>query len=320
MNQAVKTADKLTDRERLTILATHAINVEKDNPKSIEYTKKLIELYPDDPVYHNNLGVIYERSGKFIEALEEYKTTVRINPDLVIAYGGILFIYLEKLGRADSAFIWADKLISDNPQNIWGYFYQGLAYISIDSIAKAEKAFEKGREVDPYFVLNLYNLAHIYRLQRRYKEAIRILERIQEIDKNQYGSNYDLGINYLLMGNRQEADRYFSAYKKIVKEEWTKKWPNDPGIYLVLATLTARLGDMDSSKLMLQKAIEIDSTNHKRFSEVLSAQGRIPEALDELEKTLENGYRELFWLKLNPDWQPLHYDVRFRNMLDKYFK
>ena len=77
---------------------------------------------------------------------------------------------------------------------------------------------------------------------------------------------------------------------------------------------------MESSEQMLRKASEIDSALHIEFSEVLSVQGKMPEALDELEKALEGGYRKLFWLKLNPDWQPLQYDIRFRDLLDKYFR
>jgi hypothetical protein len=80
------------------------------------------------------------------------------------------------------------------------------------------------------------------------------------------------------------------------------------------------MGDFELSRQMLQKAIGMDSTIHERAAEVLCLQGKIPEALDELEKALKNGYRRLYWLKLNPEWQAMRYDVRFRDLLDKYFR
>ena len=320
LNQAVKSVNKLTERERLNILAIHAIHVENDMPEFIKYTTRLTELYPDDPVYHNNLGYSYEKSGKFEPALEEYKAAVKINPDLVVTYGGIIWIYLQNFVNLDSAMVWTRKLISDTPQNVWGYFYLGLTYISLDSIALAATAFEQAREVDPYFILNLYDLSHTYRLQGRFKEAIRILERIPEINRNEDAVNYNLGTVYQLMGNAQEAKKYYSRYKKIIVEEWPKKYPDDAGKYIALASVTARLGEMDTSRIMLRKAIEKDSTLHDQFSHVLCLQGRITEALDELEKAFANGYRELYWLKLHPDWQVLQYDVRFRNLLDRYFR
>jgi len=71
---------------------------------------------------------------------------------------------------------------------------------------------------------------------------------------------------------------------------------------------------------MLQKVMAVDSTLHERFAELLCLQGKVPEALDEVEKALEKGYRDLTWLKINPDYFALQYDVRFRKLLDDYFK
>jgi uncharacterized protein HemY len=87
-----------------------------------------------------------------------------------------------------------------------------------------------------------------------------------------------------------------------------------------LAAAAARLNDYETSNQMLQKAIEIDSTLHYRFAEVLCLQGKIPDAIDQLEKAFKNGYRNLIALKENPDLKILYYDVRFRNLMDKYFE
>ena len=95
-----------------------------------------INLYPDDPVAHNNLGWYYHSSGQFEEALNEYKAAVRINRNMALTYSGILWIYLEKLGKPDSALVWAEKMISDNPENVWGYINKGAAWICLDSLKK----------------------------------------------------------------------------------------------------------------------------------------------------------------------------------------
>jgi tetratricopeptide (TPR) repeat protein len=207
--------------------------------------------------------------------------------------------------------------------------------LSLDDIEKAEIAYQRAREIDPYFLTNQYDLAHAFNIQGRYKEAIRILERIIEnskngsstyfesiiaSDQNDPSAYYDLGINYQAMGNQEEARKFFSIYKNIVIEEWMKKRPNNAVTFIAIGNVTAHLGDIEFSKEMLQKAKDIDSTLHERFAEVLCVQGNIPEALYEMEKALDNGFRNLLWLKLNPDLQILHNDARFRNLLGKYFK
>lgn len=335
LNQAVKHVDNLTDKEKYGILAFYAINVENNNIKGIGYAKTLTELYPDDPAYRNNLGWYYQKSGQFEEALKEYKTAVRINPNQTITFGGIIWVYLEKLGKPDSALTWAEKMISANPQNAWGYYYLGSAWLSLDNIEKAEIAYQRAREINPYFLTNQYDLAHAYNIQGRYKEAVRILEKI--LENNQNGSSayferilessqnepsayYYLGINYQAMGNREEARKYFSIFKKIATEEWMKKRPNDAGTYIAIGDVAAHLGDIEFSKEMLQEARDIDSTLHERFAEVLCVQGNIPEALYEIEKALDNGFRNLLWFKLNPDLQILHNDARYKSLIDKYFR
>jgi tetratricopeptide (TPR) repeat protein len=320
LKQAIKSINNLTEREKLGILAFHAVNVDKDLPKGIEYTKMRIGLYPDDPLAHNNLGWYYQNSGWFEEALKEYKEAVRINPNMVLTYGAILWIYLEKLGKADSGLVWSEKMISDNPQNAWGYINRGSAWLCIDSLKKAEIAFEKARQISPDIILNLFRLAHAFRIQGRYNDAIGILKKIPELNQNEASAYYDLGVNYQAMGNQEEARKHFNRFKKIITAEWVKKWPNDAGTYTAIGAVSARLGEMESSQQMLRKAIDIDSTLHESFAEVLCLQGKVPEALNQLEKAFNKGYRNLFWLKLTSDLQILQFDIRFHDLMNKYFK
>ena len=319
LSQAAKSVDKLTERERLAILTFHALNVEKNIPKGIEYAKMRIELYPDDAAARNNLGWLYMTSGKYEEALKEYKATVRIFPDMPLTYGGIEWIYLEKLGRIDSAMIWVKKMMKDNPANVWGYFYLGSVYLGLDSLLQAETAFRKAYEINPDFFFNTYRLAHTYRLIGRYDEAIDILKKVRESNQDETSAMYDLGINYQSMGNKKEAMKYYSDYRKIALEDWLKTYPNMPETYLAIGTVAARMGDFESSRKALQKAIEIDSTKHEKFAELLCLQGKIPEAIDETKKALENGYRDIVWLKINPDYQALQKEARFLTLLKQYF-
>ena len=319
LSQAAKSVDKLTERERLAILTFHALNVEKNIPKGIEYAKMRIELYPDDAAARNNLGWLYMTSGQYEEALKEYKATVRIFPDMPLTYGGIEWIYLEKLGRIDSAMIWVKKMMKDNPANVWGYFYLGSAYLGLDSLLQAETAFRKAYEINPDFFLNTYRLAHTYRLIGRYDEAIDILKKVRESNQEETSALYDLGINYQSMGNKKEAMKYYSDYRKIALEDWLKTYPNMPETYFAIGTVAARMGDFESSRKALQKAIEIDSTKHEKFAELLCLQGKIPEALDETEKALKKGYRDIVWLKINPDYQALQNEARFLTLLKQYF-
>jgi tetratricopeptide (TPR) repeat protein len=178
----------------------------------------------------------------------------------------------------------------------------------------------KAREINPNFILNLYRLAHTYRLQGQYNKAADILKRILEIDKTEASALYDLGINYQYLGNMVESKKYFAAFKKIATEDWVRKWPEAAETYISISAVAARLGEMETSDKMYKRAFEIDSTIHERLTEVLCLQGKINEALDQIVKAFETGYRDLFWLKLSPDLQLLQTEPRFRVLMKRYFK
>ena len=320
LKEAAKSADNLTERERLGIMTLYAVNVEKDLQKGIDYARMRIELYPDDAAAHNNLGWYYMNTGRYDEALKEYKATVRIFPDMVLAYGGLCWIYLEKLGNIDSALVWSENLVSDNPGNVWGYFYLGSSFLAIDSLSKAEACFKKGYDINPDLSLNTYRLAHTFRLLGNYDGAIEILKRIYTGNNDEASALYDLGINYFSKGDKDEASKYYKLYNKIATGDWIKNYPEMPETYFAIGAISARMGDMAKSEEMLQKAIGMDTSRHEKFAELLSLQNKIPEATREIMLALRNGYRDIVWLKVNPDYQALQNVPEFKSLLKQYFK
>jgi tetratricopeptide (TPR) repeat protein len=320
LSQAVKSVDNLTDKEKYAILSFYAVKVENNLSKGIENTRILTELYPDDATYHNNLGYFMQVDGQYENALKAYKTAIRLDPTQALTYSGIGWIYLQKLGNVDSAMVWAKKMIVANPQNAWGYFHLGAVFVCLDSLDSSIAAFQKAREINSYFTDNLFRLAYSYRLQQHYNESNRILERIIEINKYNIEVYYNLGVNYQLMGSMEEARKNFTEYYQRVTNIWLKKYPDMAETYTCLSAVFARLGDMASSQEMIQKAMSIDSTIHVNYAFIYCSQGKIPEAIAQIEKALRSGYRDIYWLKANCDLRPLQNETRFRELLDKYFK
>jgi tetratricopeptide (TPR) repeat protein len=320
LHQAVRSVDNLTDKEKYGILGFYEIHVENNLPKGIEYTKRLTDLYPDDPAYRNNLGYYYQLSKQYEEAATEYKAALAINPKQALTYGGLLWLYLTNIGNIDSAMVWAEKMISDNPQNPWSYSYLGSAWVCLDSLDKAVTAFRKAQAMNPNFTFNLFRLSYTYRLQGKFKESIETIEGIPSINQSETLTTwYNLGVSYQLLGDKAEADKYYSMYRNYASLDWLKNWPDNPDTYTSLGAVAARMGDMEYSEQMLRKAVEIDSANYLRIAGLLCLQGKVPEALEQIERALDAGYRDLPWLKMNTDLYSLQYDVRFRKLLDEYF-
>ncbi len=318
LDQAILSVDNLTDREKYGILEFYAVNIENNLKKGIEYVKTRIELYPDDPAAHNNLGWNYQNLGYYEKAVEEYKEVLRINPYLMLTYSGVIYAYLGYLGQIDSAKTWSNRMIRYGPDNPWGYFNLGSVYVGIDSLEKAEAAYLKARDLNPNLLINLYRLAHLYRLRGKYDKAIVVFEEILRLHPDESPARYNLGLNYSLLGESNIARSHFIKYKKIT-EQWLVDYPANPTTYIANGLVLARLGEKDAGWEIGKKALELDSTIHFHFAQLLAALDRKNEALDQLEKALENGYRDLPWIKLYPDLQSLQGEERYQDLLEEYF-
>jgi tetratricopeptide (TPR) repeat protein len=319
VRQAVRDAGSLTDRERYSILAFYAENIERDYNKAIASMEILKRLYPDDPIIHNNLGWYHQLNGQYDIALSEYKEAVRLNPHQGLTYAGILWIYEEFLGNTDSVFVWAERMIRDNPGNAWGYLHLGSAWLSVDSLQKSIVYHQKARELFPDLIINNYRLAHAYMNAEKYAEAIKVLEEMLVRNPEESAAYYNLGCCHEAMGDHRNARACFLRFRESTEETWLNSYPENYSTYTSLASVAARLDEMELSQQLLEKAVELDSSRYFSFAEVLCVQGNITGALNYIQLALENGYRDLYGLKAHPDLAALRFDIRLKNLLDKYF-
>ena len=81
-----------------------------------------------------------------------------------------------------------------------------------------------------------------------------------------------------------------------------------------------RLGNRKAGWELGLEAWEIDSTNYFAFAEFYAVQDSIEEALDQLEKALQNGYRDLPWIQLKSNFDALRNENRYQELIYEYFK
>ena len=311
--------DKLTDQEKYGILSFYASAVENDLEKAIEFTKMRLALYPNDEAGLNNLGWYSFQMGHYKKAINAYKKAIRINPNLMLPYDGLSWIYLYYLGEVDSGIVWCEKQLSYNNSSAWAYNNLGWAYLGIDSLNLALNAFERSLEINPRFIFVLDRIAHTYRLQGRYQEAIDPLKTVLEINPNEFSANYDLGVIYQLLGNTEAARQNFTKFRETA-EKWLQEDPNDAENFLALATVLTRMGQKERGLALGLKAMTLDSSRYFEYAGLLSLQGKNNEALDQLEIAVKNGYTNYIWIKIHPDLQALYDEPRFVDLINKGLK
>ena len=74
--KAMAFVDRVSDRERGLVEGNYYSRSEKTYDKSIEAYRKVLELYPDDPVANNGLGLVYGYIEEVEKSAEQYALCV----------------------------------------------------------------------------------------------------------------------------------------------------------------------------------------------------------------------------------------------------
>ena len=209
--KAFELSDRVTDRERFRIQGDYYRRAPETMDKAIEAFQKLLELYPDDWIGNNNLGIIYLNAEEWDTAQKYYEVNVNNRVEATHSYVNLASVYRRK-GLYDKAKEVYELYISEMGDNArirrglaWNYVYQGeydLALAELDKaaalspgnyqiivdkgevwlikgdLAKAEEKYQK-LMIDSEPMARVQHLTHIcglYVYQGRFQEAKRQLE------------------------------------------------------------------------------------------------------------------------------------------------
>jgi type IV pilus assembly protein PilF len=178
-----------------------------------------LELNPDDPYLHFDLGYTYYKKGVRDKAEFHYKEAIRLKPDYSLAYDYLGFLYFED-GKVDLAIEYyykaLDNLLYLNPEST--HFHLGVAYLSKKEYEKAVEHFKKVIEINPEDAAAFVNLGRAYEGLRKNREARRSYEKAVEFAPNSPQAQLHLGKLLILMGDRRAAVKPLSEVVRLVPD------------------------------------------------------------------------------------------------------
>jgi tetratricopeptide (TPR) repeat protein/predicted Ser/Thr protein kinase len=314
--QAIKAVDGLTDTERVSVVGFHAMVVERNLEKAADTYRAFLAAHPDTATAHNNLGRIYMQMRRFDEAVTELQETIRLDPDLFLAYFSLNAIYLYEIGDLDAAIATAQRQLARNDRSARAYGQLGAAYVGKDDLRQAEIALRKSLDLDPRFVLDSYRLGHTLRLQGRFDEARQTYLHILEIDPMELSAQYEAGAASQLMGDEASARRYL---RQVVteSERRLRENPRDGERQLELAATLARLGNAARAQAVARGATPFTADLAVERAGLLTLLGRTDEAIETLDRAAESGFRNIVWIRTSSDLHALHGDTRLDAIVAK---
>jgi tetratricopeptide (TPR) repeat protein len=330
LKKAFELRERVSERERYYIQADFFRQSQDDSTKAIQAYQKLLELYPDDRIGNNNLGMLYLMQEEWDKAIERLSVNVRNRTESYASYTNLSTAYFSK-GMPDKALnvlgFYLDE-IGENPHirdnRAWIYIREG-------DLEAALGETEKIGVGELQMVPAIRGAVHQIRgeLNQAEVEYLKLMDSKQPQFHNT-GRRYLTNL-YLLQGRFKEALRQCEQGKEMAEvldvKDWRGEWMQNKAFVHLSA------GEEDNavaeSKRLMDLAAESKHSGFKRTAYFIK--GLAYSEKNDLTAARENaaGLMEMVKTAANPKLARLHYFImgkthskegRYSEALDKLRK
>jgi serine/threonine protein kinase/tetratricopeptide (TPR) repeat protein len=308
-------------------------------------------LAPTLPNAHVCLGGVYNFTGEYEMAVEEFQKALGVDSTNDDAYRGLASAE-ENLGHLAEAEQTYQKAIQLRPQYWAGYAWLGGYYFHHARYDDAARMYTEWIALAPDSFQGYNNLGAVYLLQGRYGEAIPQLRRSAEINPS-LDAYSNLGTAYFYQGNMPEAARAYREAVRVGEHEsdvyyaWGNLaeayyWgpgerelaaetyrhaidlgmqrlavnPRNAGVLSDLALYHAMLLEKAPALDFLQRALRLNPDAPEiqlQAAKVLLQFGQYPAAMAALERSRKLG-TSAFVVRDDPEFRPLASEVLYQSV------
>jgi len=190
----------------------------KDN---LTIWSKTVKQLPDNFRVRNNLGRAYAVSGRFDEAIREFKKSLEINPKGFIAHANLAGCY-QKMGRLNEAKAQYRKAIQIKPgegraeKKLWIVLVGlGNDYLKAGRLDEALQEYLASIHLNPKFAPVYYNLGNIFLRKEMLEEAKDMYNKTIEIREDYAQAHNNLGVVFAKEGNLEMAEKQWRRALKL---------------------------------------------------------------------------------------------------------
>lgn len=318
-------------------------------PKALDAADRAKGLNDQVAPVHITAGLIYQGTGKYEDAVKEFKRALELDPTSDAGYRGLASSYeaLGKNAEAESAYKQAIQIRKD----YWGgYSALGAFYAKNARYDDAAAQFQRVIDLAPENVRGYSNLAAVYAYQGKTQEAEDLLRKSLSIEPNyraysnlaamlfsdgQYSDAAQMFSKALALNNRDprvwgsQADAYYwagdhaqarSSYAKAVElmEAQLKINPKDSRSTVELALWESMLGQRDRASSLTKQALAgspSDSEIMFRAAEVYEQNRDHEAAINWLTRAVHAGY-SVATIQRDPTLRGLHEDRRYKLLVE----
>ena len=260
--------------------AIHASLRAKGDPKQVETAIAELEALtlkePGNAMLQFHLARAYWMTGEpagLDKAAQHFETSLKLNPDSLLAKLGLARIRLEQ-GQNGVAVQIAEEILETNPSNLQAKVIRGTALGNLGEGDKAREELRSILSIDKASNEARYQLAAVDLREKRYSEAEAAFRALEQAD--------DLrGITGLADSRLAQGQPAAAAQ---ILEQGLAKHPDRDGYQLALAEVQVRMGKLQEARRQLEQLVG----RKPDWAEALIHLGTVERQLGDKASALEN--------------------------------
>ncbi len=270
------------DKKVLVLLAYYdkPINDSIAKKESYELSEILIKTHPNEAKAHSIYADILYKDKKIKEAKEAYRRVIELDSSRYIVWEQLLNIELT-LKDYNSLINEATRAIEMFPEQPLPYYFAGYGYFELKNYTKSIYYYKAGLNyitTSSPLIIQFYNsIADAYYYLNDYDNAFSYYEKSLTINPNNATTLNNYAYYLALQGLKLDK-------AKEMAEKANKLTPNSPSLQDTYAWIFYKLGEYETAKSWLEKALENggdkDPTILEHYGDVLYKMGNINQALE----------------------------------------
>jgi tetratricopeptide (TPR) repeat protein len=199
--------------------------------EAIAELQKFLQIYPDNALAHNDLGVLFYQEGDKEKSLTHYEQASDLQPENITFQKNLADFYHVELGRIEDALRIYVRVLESAPEDVETLLITGHICVALKQFDDAKDFYQRVLEIQPWNadagrnldklreILNqqdvprsieeMYQAAQSVANEGRNGEAIQRLEKLLESFPDFAVAHNDLGVLYYKTGNKAQACEHY---------------------------------------------------------------------------------------------------------------
>ena len=177
MEKAKALSGETTEKDRLFIEAWHATFVERNREKFGRILRQLVDKFPKEKRTFHDLGVYYNGSGDFDNAIKAFNKCLELDPNFGRVHNFLGGIYFRK-GNFVKSTEHLKKYVELNPLEANPLDSLAEIYFWMGNLDEALATYKDALEIKPGFAISIFGVGYISALKAEYAGAMRSFDKI----------------------------------------------------------------------------------------------------------------------------------------------